>query len=258
MSDEPQPSASHAASVAQASSSASSSTADKNGRWRWDDQSDLVLVTVVKAEEVWACAYGQLGRAWQRVAERFYGLWKQSGDDILPSERACRDRYQALYERRKRLDQAPAARSGSSEEYGELEQLLSGCVDATEQWVQQSAEGKKKTAERRQEVEDTQKRIRVHTMQTLKQRRTSQSSSSGNSGGSGGGGGGEAQPDREQTGHAKRQKPSLKIQQEALEYQKEIGKSLAAQMEKLVAASETESKESVRSNDLFEQFLRSR
>ena len=107
-------------------------------------------------------------------------------------------------------------------------------------------------------MEDTQKRIRVHTMQTLEQSRTSQSSSSGNSSGSSVGGGGEAQPESEQTGHAKLQKPSVKIQQEALDYQKEIGTSLAAQMEKLVAASETESKESVRSNDLFEQYLRSR
>ena len=86
----------------------------------------------VKAEEVWAQPYGEAGKVRVRVAERFSRIYPLPPGTKLRGQGAYRDHYTMLYERRKKLDANPAERSGSSEEFEELESLLTECIEATE------------------------------------------------------------------------------------------------------------------------------
>ena len=254
----PSLSQSSASSTLSVLSSSPSSAARKEKRWRWDTESELALVKIVRSSEVWACGHGQVGGAWKRAAEHVNAVnaqRRQAAVDGVATERTCRERYVLLCSKQEKLRKQPERRSGSSEEYGEVEQAVEQCIELTEEFNAQTAEIKKKVAERKQEVEDTQSRVRAHGVQRLSQRRPASQSLSPTSSSSAAAGD-ESKSDSEQAGgHAKRQKPSLKIQREALDYQKEVGSSLAAQMERLVKSSEKESLESTRGNDLFEQYL---
>ena len=235
------------------SSQSSSCSSDKKGaeRWRWDDEKDLQLVRIVLAEEVWAAPYGSKDAAWAPVAERFRTA-RLGKDPVTPSERTCKEHYAKLFDERKSLDANPAVRSGSSESYTELDELLTQCVQATAAWVKKCAEHKAQVHERKKEVESTQQRVRTHALQTITQRRSRDASSTPSSMSSPTTS--SSSSDVESAGHPKRQKPSLKIQQEALDVQKAASKLLGEQLERLVTATVNDT-ESKRSNDLFERWL---
>lgn len=219
------------------------------------------------AEEVWAIDYGQMGKVWERVAERFKGLYVDAPRGAkLPSDRTCKERYLALLEDRKRLDAQPEKRSGSSEDWGELESLLTNCVDCTASHVQQSEERKAKDAAKKKEKDAVQQRLRTHTMASLSERgpsrsasRSSTSSLSSNSSNSsiaeGKSDGERVEESEPEGGHAKRVKPSLKLQREMLVAQQQARKDLKEQMERLAAAAEAQVKIGENSNILFEKFV---
>ena len=247
-------------SASSSSSSPSASAKKAASRWRWDDISDLLLVKIVHAEEPWEAMYGKLLDTWRRITELFLEGLEQDVFPI-PTDRTCRERYEKLAEQRKRLDANPAARSGSNEEHGEIEQLLSECVDAEAKWEQQTKESKEEKLKRKQSNEETQRNLRTNTSRILSQRRhhsntsSSSASSSAPAASINSSSESEVSGSEQREGHAKRQKPSLAIQKQALEFQKEIGKTLSEQMQKLVASSDKANDESTRSNDLFETFL---
>ena len=99
---------------------------------------------------------------WRRITELFLEGLEQDVFPI-PTDRTCRERYEKLAEQRKRLDANPAARSGSNEEHGEIEQLLSECVDAEAKWEQQTKESKEEKLKRKQSNEETQRNLRTNT-----------------------------------------------------------------------------------------------
>jgi hypothetical protein len=237
-------------------------------RWRWerDPQSELALVKAVKAEEVWAQPYGEQGKVWVRVAARFQRLYPTTSSTKLPAQASYKDHYSKLYERRKKLDSNPSGRSGSSEQYEELDQVLTECIEATESWVQKAEEVKKKQQAKKDETESTQKRLRTHTLQSLSQRSSTSpvsttSSPSSSSSSSAEVSSGELKSNRgdrpatDGEGHPKRLKPSLKLQQEQLTIQKDTVKLMGEQFTKLASAAETQTTAMLASNDLFAQFI---
>ena len=206
----------------------------------------------VKAEEPWAAPYGQMGKVWIAIADRFTRLVQLSSSTKPPDDRACKDRYTALYTKQKQLDTNPAARSGSSEEFGEVEQGLAQCIEATESHKRKVGEQKEKEREKEQETEDTQKRLRDHTLKSLGQRRPisqvsvpSSPSSSAE---------GNESTDAE-GGHPKRQKPTIRLQQQMIADNAKRGEALQAQMSRLVTSADLLSAQSVRSNDILDQLV---
>jgi hypothetical protein len=239
------------------SSSASHSSSSKKRRWRWDADDDLSLVNIVKAEEPWAAPYGQAGKVWATIAERFALGPRVRARGKAPDDRACKDRYAVLYAKRKRLDANPAARSGSSEDWGELEQALAECVDATESRKKRLEEGKQKEQAKERETEETQRRLRDHTLKSLGQRRSSsRSSASSPSSASSGEGKSDGDAAASEAGHAKRIKPTLKLQQNFTDNHKEASKALSEQMAELVSVAKGQKAESARTNDLLEAYFR--
>ena len=114
--------------------------------------------------------YGNKGEAWRVIGERFASAFRNTSCNTPPEWRACKDRYEVLYNQQKKLNAAPSNRSGSNEPYTELEQLLTDCVSGTRQREQQKSEVKEQEVKKRHRIDRTQGRSRVHTMQTLGQR----------------------------------------------------------------------------------------
>lgn len=220
-------------------------------RWRWEanPSADLNLVQIVLEEEPWAATYGLGGKSWERVAEIFAKLYPSASR--VPDGRSCQDHYKLLVSRRQQLDQNPEGRSGSSEEFGEIDELLMACVERTDEFRKKTEEEKNARETEKKQHEDTHKRLKMHTRQTWSERRRTSSSSPTTSSSSS-----DVKSDGERAGddcmeQVKRSRPGFKIQQHMLEH----AKALEVQMIKLVQHSELQSIESKRSNDLFERFL---
>ena len=128
--------------------SASSDTRRKGNRWRWQEEDELALVKIVRDEEIWLAAYGTGGKRWVAIASRFALHRQLQKDSPHPDGRSCQQHYEKLLTRQSLLDQSPAVQSGSSEEYGELEQDLSFCAAETRS-QQMRTEAQKEAARKR-------------------------------------------------------------------------------------------------------------
>jgi hypothetical protein len=218
----------------------------------------LLLVKVVREEEVWKTTYGKFGKAWEKIAELFAASIDLPASARRPDSRACQDRYNVLYERRKKLDRQPEVRSGSSEDFDDLDQLLYLCVEETEHQKSRTEEEKKKEKDGKDERERTQERLRTHTRQTYSPRRNPSRPPNDSSSSSASPLNSEENSHSEREGdegHRKKVKPSVKIQQELLVSHKEGIRLISAQLDKLVAVAEMQGLESRRSNDLFERIF---
>jgi hypothetical protein len=223
----------------------------------------LQLVKFVREEQPWLAGYGEIGSAWKRIAQLFC-----ESLEVLsargPDYRACQDRFSKLCERRKLLDKHPESRSGSSEDFNEVDQLLYVCIEEIEEHKHKSEEEKKKESDKQTARQATQERLRQHTRLTLSQRsvppssshpRSIDSSSSSLSAEMQSGSDSKSEEERVGNGHAKKLKPSLQIQQKMLETQQKGIKLLSEQMERLVGEAKRQGDAADRGNDLFEQFL---
>lgn len=226
----------------------------------WDDKVDLLLVKVVREEEPWTASYGDIGNVWRRIAELYHE--RLSGARLStskrPDGRACQLRYEKLYDHRKSLDKQPEQRSGSSEEFEEIDQLLFTCVEETEAHKSRTEEEKKRESDKHAERARTQERLREHTRTTLSKRLPSASSRSPSES-SPSSSSAESKSDSEVAGrgegHPKKMKLALQIQQSMLENQKEGVKLLSAQMERLVCEAARQGDEAKRGNDLLERIF---
>ena len=100
-------------------------------------------------------------------------------DEVVVADEGSVVLDRPLLDRQRLLDENPAARSGSSEEYGELEQDLAFCAEQTREHEMQ-VEAQKESARKKQaEIDKTHAHLRAHTRRRLA--RTSAASSSSSS-----------------------------------------------------------------------------
>jgi hypothetical protein len=89
---------------------------------------------------------------------------------VLYAARGCHERYDLLYSKQAKQESTATGRSGAAEEYGETEQLLLECIDASRKRKQETDMQKEKDNKRAEQTTKTQAEMKEHTLLTLGQR----------------------------------------------------------------------------------------
>ena len=239
------------------SADASSPSPGSKVRWRWQDDDDCALVKIARDEAIWLAVYGTTGKRWTQISQRFAAERKLIGRHY-PDGRSCQLQYEKLLERQRVLDVNPAMRSGSNEDYGELQEDLTYCVQETREQEDKTEARKEAALKKQADIDKTQAHIRAHTRKSLSRPTTPSSPSVASSSSTSSAMSIDEQSDsdqKEEGNRAKRVKPTLKLQKEGIELQRDNNKLLAEQFTKLVGIAEAQGAEIKRGNDLFERFL---
>jgi hypothetical protein len=266
-SQSPPPSSPRSSSLSPPStlSSRSNSYSSRPERWKWTAEADLQLVRIVREDAVWRAEYGTTMRRWDGIASAFSRSSAVRSANKAPAGQACKAEYDKLCRHLEGREQ--------KEEEDELVVLLRECVAEAGRSKREGDEMKAAQADRQAQIDATHRRLRDHTRQTLSHRRdrpeylsSSSSSSSFSPSRSSSSSpihsapaspaASDAESDASSAeGHPKRQKPSLKIQQEHLEMQREAAKRMEEQMQSLNNTANVQAQQMIRTNDLLERFL---
>jgi len=117
---------------------------------------------------VWAASHGTVASRWNEIAKVI--STKEIGNTVATG-RACKDKYDQLYSAALAQKKSESKRSGSAEEYAEIDQLLLECIEETEQFIATTEKAKADQERRAKTITQRQNEMKEETMLSLGARR---------------------------------------------------------------------------------------
>ena len=149
------------------SSSAQPATSAPRPRFIWAAEPHKFLVQLAHSKRVWAASHGTVGSTWDTIAHavtaRFGGRAKALG-------RGCREKFEALCREAKAKQESASQRSGDSESWDELDQLLFQCNDEQATYAATAKLAKESEEKEIAGRTERQGELKEDTMRSLSQR----------------------------------------------------------------------------------------
>jgi hypothetical protein len=230
----------------------------------------LTLVRLVHEEQIWRAPHGTKGEKWDKIAKAFSVQLASNVRQHAPTVPTCQEKYNIMVEAAGEGHRTSASRSGDSEEYEEIDQLALQCYLDTKEFERLGDEAKAKDAAKQHRIEQTQCRLRDHTLKNLAHRHRGPASSApassssspspspppaSSSSSSSSSPSASPVPSQDDEPAYKRSRPSVKLQRESLETQREAVQTLREVGDKMVEEAALSRKQFERSNDLLERWM---
>jgi len=136
----------------------------------WTAEYHKFLVELAHSKRVWSASHGTVTLMWDSIADAVTARLRAVGGTVTATGRSCREKFEALCREAKVKQQSASQRSGDSESWDELEQLLFECNDEQAAHAASSREAKEKEEQTALYRTSRQSELKEDTMRTLSQR----------------------------------------------------------------------------------------
>lgn len=135
----------------------------------WTAEAQKFLVELAQSKRVWTAPHGTVTTMWDSIAEH---VTQRDGGRVPATGRGCREKFELLCKEAKAKQQSASERSGDSESWNPVDQMLFECNDEIAAYIAASQHAKEKEEKVAAERTQRQTELKEETMQTLSQRQS--------------------------------------------------------------------------------------